>query len=146
MNIKVFNIDTIPNIYIDNDVTIGIAWSGDAYLAKSENSDLVYIYPEDGYPLWIENVVILQDAPHVENAHRFINFLLRPEIAMQLMQLLGYSTANRTALTMLPSEFLANHVDRPLEQIYPKASFLRDLDDQICRIYDQDWEYLKMGD
>lgn len=145
-NIKVFNIDTVPNIYIDNDVVIGIAWSGDAYLAKSENPDLTYIYPKEGYPLWIENVVILKDAPHVDNAHRFIDFLLRPEVAASMMQLLGYSSANRTALKLLPPKFLISHVDRPLEQIYPKAAFLRDLDDRVGRIYDKAWEHLKMGD
>ena len=39
-NVKIFNIDTVPNIYVDEDAIIGMAWSGDYKVAQTENSEL----------------------------------------------------------------------------------------------------------
>ncbi len=138
-NVKVFNIDTVPNIYIDEDAVIGMAWSGDARLAMKENTDLIYIYPREGYSIWIDNLAIIKNAPHIENAHRFINFLLRPDIAKTIATTLGYATANATAARMMK-----NNTDGSIKNILEKGNIQMDLSDEVKHIYEKYWERLKI--
>lgn len=46
-----------------------------------ENRDLEYVIPKEGTNLWIDSWVIPKNAEHVENAHKFIDFMSRPDIA-----------------------------------------------------------------
>ena len=139
-NVKIFSIDTVPNIYIDEDATIGMAWSGDANLAKEKNQDITYIYPRDGFSLWVDNLVIIKDAPHIENAHIFINYLLRPDIAKAVAISIGYATANATTMQMMHN----NNIDGPIGDIIKKGVIQLDLHDDIKHLYEKYWEKLKI--
>ena len=74
-NVRLFNSDAVNSILIDEDATIGMAWNGDLYNAWLENPKLAFIVPQDGCELWVDTFVILKNAPHPENAYRFLNFL-----------------------------------------------------------------------
>lgn len=117
-NIKLFNADAAKATYIDEDATIGMGYSGDIYVAQQENPHLVYVYPKEGFTLWIDCLAIPKNAPHLDNAYRFINFLLRPDIAAKLSQDLGYASPNAAALKLLPPKVRNNAT------IYPPASTL----------------------
>jgi spermidine/putrescine transport system substrate-binding protein len=145
-NIKIFNIDTVPNIYIDEDAIIGMAWSGDYQLAQEENPDLEYVYPKEGLSLWMESFVILKNAPHIDNAHRFLNFMLRPEIAKIVSLSIGHSTANQAAVKLMPSKLQRNSVANPDAKIMQRGEIQRDLDIQTRHLYEKYWEKLKIGD
>ncbi|MDR1012377.1 MAG: spermidine/putrescine ABC transporter substrate-binding protein [Coxiellaceae bacterium] len=144
-NIKIFSIDTIPNIYIDEDAIIGMSWSGDHRLAKEENSNLEYIYPKEGFPLWIDNWAILRDAPNVEQAHKFINFMLRPKIAKQITIITGNATANKSAIKLLPKKLQYNHIVNPPQKIIRQGQIQFELDDKIRQLYEEYWELLKIS-
>ncbi len=144
-NIKIFNIDTVPNIYIDEDAIIGVAWSGDYKLAHDENPALEYVYPKEGFSTWMESFVILKDAPHVENAHKFINFILRPEIAKQISLAIGHSTANKSAVKLMPITLQQNSVANPNQEIMKQGEIQRDLDPETRHLYEKYWERLKIG-
>ncbi|MDR1057130.1 MAG: spermidine/putrescine ABC transporter substrate-binding protein [Coxiellaceae bacterium] len=144
-NIKIFSVDTVPNIYIDEDAIIGMAWSGDCKLAQDENSNLEYIYPKEGFSLWIDSFVILKDAPHIESAHKFINFMLRPEIAKQIILAIGHSTANKSAIKLLPIKLQRNPVTNPPQEIMRLGKIQLDLSDKTRYLYEKYWELLKIN-
>lgn len=144
-NIKIFNTDTIPNIYIDEDAIIGMAWSGDCKLAQQENPFLQYIYPQEGFALWLDSFAILKDAPHADNAHKFINFMLRPEIAKHTSLTLGHSTANLAAFKIMPKKTQQNHVAYPNNEIMLRGELQLDLNEEARRIYEKYWERLKIN-
>lgn len=145
-NIKIFNVDTVPNIYIDEDATIGMIWSGDYKLAKEMNHNLEYIYPEEGFPLWIDSLAILKNAPNINNAHEFINFIMQPKIAAKVSLLIGHSNTNKGALksTLKPNYF--PYIDNPSKKTLKRSETLIDLDDKTKKIYEKYWEKLKIGD
>lgn len=117
-NVKLFNTDAVKVDYIDEDAVIGLGYSGDTYQAWQENPDLVYIYPKDGFVVWVDSLTIVKNAPHLANAYKFINFLLRPDIARQLSLQLGYATPNLAALKTMPDNIRNNPI------IYPDAKTL----------------------
>lgn len=144
-NVRLFNIDAVPNIYIDEDATIGMIWSGDCKLAQQENANLQYIYPQEGFAVWVDSIAIVRNAPHADNAHAFINFILRPEIAKAISLATGHSTPNTDARKLLPLEIQNNPVAYPDSKILSKGMFQEDISDNVLRIYNNYWEMLKIG-
>lgn len=143
-NVRVFNSSAVANMFIDEDITIGLAWGGDTFLANRENPHITFIYPEEGFQISLDCLAIPQNSQHLNEAHQFINFLLRPEIISQIPPLIGYATPNRTANQLLPEVLRHNPIISPNPQTLKRGKFQRDLG-QANRIYERYWERLKIG-
>ncbi len=143
-NIKLFNSDSADNLYIDEDVAIGINYSGDTYRDSLENPDLVYIYPKEGFTVWIDSMAIPKGAPHLANAYKFINFLLRPDIAKEIAISQQYSSPNLVAEKMMPESRKKNPILNPSAETLKRAESSLDLGDADA-IYAKYWEMLKIG-
>lgn len=143
-NIKVFNSNSITNLYIDEDVTIGMSWSGEATKAIAENPNLVYIYPKDGVWFWIDCLAIPKYAPHPQNALLFMNFLLRKDISMKLMQYNGYSSPNLETMKEAPASYRENPAMNPSQEIIKRAH-LQSYVGHANSIYQKYWQLLKLG-
>src|SRR5690606_35766211 len=78
-SVKTFNSDSPKTPLIQGNVSIGVIWNGEAYMAQQEMPNLAYIYPEEGAVLWVDSFVIPKNAANVDNAHKFIDFMLRAE-------------------------------------------------------------------
>jgi len=145
-NVKIFNIDTVPNIYIDEDAIIGMAWSGDCKMAQDENQQLQYIYPKEGFLLSIDSFAILKNATNLENAYKFIDFMMRPEIAMQASLAIGFVTANQAAIKLMPLKIQHSPVLNPNAKTMQRGKIQLDIPEKERHIYEKYWEKLKIGD
>ncbi len=59
---------------------MAIWYGGNAMRARQKNiPDLVYAYPKEGVRGWADNLAIPSKAPNVDNAKRFMNFMMDPE-------------------------------------------------------------------
>lgn len=143
-NIRLFNDDAIQNILVDEDVHIAMIYNGDFYQASTENKDLRFIYPQDGFTIWIDNIAIPKSAPHLANAYKFINFILRPDIAEEIATHLGYSTPNLAAIKLMPQELRNNPILNPSAEILKRGQLLTD-SGQDEALYEKYWELLKIG-
>lgn len=143
-NIRLFNDDAVISIYADGDASIGMGQNGDVALAMQDNPNLVYIYPEDGFSIWIDSLVIPKYAPHVDNALRFIDFILRPEISKQIILSIGFSTPNRETLKLLPLAIRNNPIYNPPASVLKRGHLQKDLQDAVP-IYQHYWQLLKLG-
>jgi spermidine/putrescine transport system substrate-binding protein len=143
-NIKIFNSDAEQTIYIDEDVVIGMGYNGDIHLSQAENPKINFIFPKDGFVIWIDSLAITKHALHVENAHKFINFLLRPDIAKMVSLTTGYSTPNKEAIKLLPKEVQNLEIINPSADTMKRAELQGDLG-QALELYEKYWELLKIG-
>ncbi|CAM4446762.1 MAG: Spermidine/putrescine-binding periplasmic protein [Legionellaceae bacterium] len=143
-NIKIFNAEAGKAIYIDEDVTIGMGWNGDINLANKENSNLEFIYPEEGYVISLDSMGIPINAPHLENAYKFINFILRPDIAKKISIETGYATANGEALKLLPKALRENPITYPNNEILARGHFQTDAGSSST-LFEQYFQQLKIG-
>ena len=64
-------------------------------MAQQEMPNIRYVYPEEGYHFWVDSFAIPAGSENTAEAHQFIDFMLRPEIAKQCSQEIGYATPNR---------------------------------------------------
>lgn len=144
-NVKVFSTDTVVSIMIDEDVTVGMSWTGDAYKAARENPNIKFIYPKDGFVIWVDNFAIPKSAPHKDEAYAFLNFILRPDIAKEIAMYTNFPTTNLAAFKLLPTEVQNNETIYPSKAILDKGQFQTDTSDATLALYEKYWEQLKMG-
>jgi len=105
----------------NKELCVAMSWSGD-YATSSRRAkeagidiELRYTVPVEGGALWVDGLYIPTDAPHVENAYKFINFLLRGDVAAGISQEVEYANANAESWKLMDQEALDNPA------IYPDA-------------------------
>ncbi|WP_081647019.1 extracellular solute-binding protein [Limisalsivibrio acetivorans] len=143
-NVLLFNSEAPKIPYITGEVNIGMNWNGESYTAHEENPAIEYIYPKEGVILWMDNFVIPKNAENVENAHKFIDFVLRPEIAKIITEEIGYAIPNAEAKKLLDEEIRNNETIYPSAETIEKGEFQMDVGEAIT-IYEEYWEKLKTG-
>ena len=89
-SISRFSGSRFVNELVAGESCLAQAWSGEAQMAQERANEvgkkvhIKYVVPEEGGTLWIDGIVIPKGAPHPKNAHKFINFLLKPEHAAEV--------------------------------------------------------------
>lgn len=144
-NVKVFSTDTVVSILIDEDATVGMAWNGDAFKASQENPNVSFVFPKDGFVIWVDNFSIPKNAPHKNEAYAFVNFLLRPDIAKEVALATSFPIANLAGEKLLPPEIKNNPTIYPSKEMLSHGQFQIDLGEETLGIYEKYWEQLKMG-
>ena len=141
-SVRVFDSDSPKQAMLNNEVQAAVLWNGEAYIAAGENPDIRYVYPKEGYSLWVDNLCIPVNAANVENAHVFIDYLLRPEVAAFICQEMGYSTPNLAAKAILPEEVRSNPIVYPSPEDMDLGEFETDLGEAV-KAYEECWMRLK---
>ena len=99
-NLYGFEVDSGKSDIVTGKISINFAWSGDAVyamdLAESEDPDnplyLNYYVPDEGSNIWFDGWVMPKGA-NKELAQMFVNYLCRPEVAVQNMNFIGYTSS-----------------------------------------------------
>lgn len=143
-NIRLFNADGVKSLYIDGDLTLGMGWNGDIYQAKRENPAIDFVYPKEGFVISIDSMAIPIGAAHLDNAYRFMNFILRPDIAKKISLATGYASPNEAAVKLMPKSILANAMIYPDKRTLSRGVEQEDVGDAET-IYQKYWELLKLG-
>lgn len=144
-NIKLFASDSVQAIIIDEDAAIGSAWNGDVYKANLENKAIRFVYPKEGFVIWVDCLAIPKNPPHPKEALAFINFILKPESSRQIALKEGHAITNAKGVDLLPLAIKNNPIIYPSEKIVEKGYFQRDLDEETLTLYNYYWEQLKLA-
>ena len=106
--VQAYVIDQVRDKMIGGEAALGVIYSGEAIFTQRENPDLEYVIPEEGSNVWIDGWVIPKNAPNVENAEKFINFMCRDDIALMNFEYITYSTPNVAAQALIEDEEIRN--------------------------------------
>ena len=90
----------------------------------------------------MDNLCIPKNAANVENAHLFIDYLLRPEVAAFICQEMGYSSPNLAAQATLPEDVRGNSIVYPAKPDMARGEFETDLGPAV-KAYEECWMRLK---
>ena len=141
--VRVFDSDSPKQALLSGEVAVGLVWNGEAYVANGENKAIRYIYPPEGFSLWLDSFCIPKGATHVESAYRFIDYVLRPQVSATISQSMGYSSPNSKVFDFLPAEMKNNSIVNPPVQDAARGEFLDSLDEKTLKIYEDYWVKLK---
>jgi spermidine/putrescine transport system substrate-binding protein len=138
-NIKVFADDNGQDLLAAGEVKLCQEWNGDIKQIMNEDDDVAYVVPKEGSLLWQDVLAIPKGAPHPENAHAFINFLLDAEVGREIAQTIQFPTANRAAKELMPEEYKSSPVIFPAEEVIAKCEPGLYLGEEATRVRDEIW-------
>lgn len=141
--VLVYDSDNTKNLLLSEEVWIAHAYSGDVLMAAEEDPDIVYVVPEEGGAMWMDVMAIPKTARNVDGALKFINFILRPDIAAKLSESIAYASPNRSALELISEEVLEDPAIYPPEEVMEKLEWLDDLGDLTVTV-DRLWTEIKV--
>jgi spermidine/putrescine transport system substrate-binding protein len=127
---------------ISGDLLVAMCYSSDANEVMPENEDLAYVVPQSGTSLWMDTIAIPKTAPNVEGAYAWINFLLQPDVAVEVCKRLSFATPNQEAFNLLPLEIKNNQSLFPPESALEKCESIVPVKDAINAVYDGYWTKL----
>jgi spermidine/putrescine transport system substrate-binding protein len=142
-SVRVFDSDSPKQALLSGEVAVGVIWNGEAYVANSEDPAIHYIYPPEGFSLWMDSFCIPKGARNIDNALAFLDFILRPEIAAKISEEMGYSSPNAKAKDFLSDEIKKNPIVYPTPEDAARGEFLDNLGDATMAIYNNYWVKLK---
>ena len=144
--VQAYVIDEAKDKLVSGEAAIGVVFSGEALLMTLENPDLEFVVPKEGTNFWIDSWVLTRDAEHVDNAHKFIDFMCRPEIAVINFDYLGYSTPNIAVQELEENEDYKNsEVAFPDPSVYENQETYKYLGEQADRMYSDLWIQVKVN-
>ena len=140
--VKAYQVDETKDKMVAGEAALALVWSGDAQYAINLNPDLAYVVPEEGSNVWVDGMVITKTAANPDNAHAFIDFLSRPEIAAMNVEYIEYSTPNQGAIELLGEDYIDNPNLNPGMDIIENCEFFHDNHD-VKVLYDTFWGMVK---
>ena len=114
-------------------------WNGDILQVMKEDDDLAYTVPTEGGLLWQDTMAIPKGAPHPENAHAFMNFILDAEVGAKIAETIQYATANAAAKAKMPAEYRENPAIFPTEEVVAKCESAIYVGEEGTKMRDEAW-------
>ncbi len=137
-----FGSDTARDVLVSGDALAGMIYNGFSARAREEGANVEYAYPKEGYIVWMDNVVLLRDAPNRDAAIVFMDFLLRPENAAAVTNYAQYTAGVAGVDPFLEPALLTSPEQNPPADA-PAGTFIEVCDEPTQRLYDAIWTNLK---
>ena len=102
----------------NNDWAASVNWNGSTMRARLANPTVAYGYPKEGYPLFMDSVALLSDAQNVDNAYKFLDFIMVPENAAMISAYARYANGIAGSADFMPEDMkTAPEVVTPAEHV-----------------------------
>lgn len=137
-----FGSDTAKDVLVSGDAAAGMIYNGFSAKARAEGANVEYAYPREGFVVWMDNVVLLKDAPNRANALAFMNFLLDPENAAAVTNYAAY-TAGVAGVDPFLDDAIRTSPENNPPATAPAGSFIAVCDEATQKLYDAIWINLK---
>jgi putrescine transport system substrate-binding protein len=154
-NVRKFNSSEYLNALATGEICLIVGWSGDIKQAQKRaaeakggqggNIEIGYAIPKGGAQMFFDNFAIPKDAKNVAEAHAFIDYMLRPEVAAKNSNFLSYANGNLASQRLLDKAVLDDRT------VYPDAETMKSLylitarDQKTQRLINRLWTKIKTG-
>jgi putrescine transport system substrate-binding protein len=140
-------IDALAN----GEICLAVGWSGDVLQSRDraaevgQGVEVAFSVPKEGTIIWFDMYAIPADAPHPNNAHAFINFMMKPEVAAANSNFVNYATGNAASLALVDESVRNDPGVYPPAEV--KAKLFPDLaaSDDFTRLVNRSWTRFTTG-
>ncbi len=149
--VQKFNSSEFISGLANGDLCLAIGWSGDVLQAQSRAEEakngvhIRYTIPKEGTQMWFDQMAIPADARNVENAHKFIDYILRAEVGAKLSNYVFYANGNKASQTYIEKSLLQDPAIFPPEDILQKLFTITPYPSKIQRRVTRSWTKIKSG-
>jgi putrescine transport system substrate-binding protein len=135
----------------NGEICVAVGWSGDV-LQAAERADeagrdvnVWYAIPEEGAMQWFDMLAIPADAPNPENAHAFINFIMKPETAAAITNYVWFPNANAAAFELVDEEIREDPAIYPTDEVAATLFTGVTYDGRTDRLVTRLWTRVRTG-
>ena len=138
-NVKAIAEDNGQDLLAAGEVDMAVEWNGDIAQLYAEDDDVGYVIPSEGSYYWQDCLCIPTGAPHPQNAHAFINYLLGAEVGRDLAEYIEYATPNAAARKLTSDSYRTHPI------IFPSAAEVATLEPSLylgeerAELIDAEW-------
>jgi putrescine transport system substrate-binding protein len=135
----------------NGELCVAVGWSGDVLIAmdRAEEAgrgiEIEYTIPVEGTIEWFDVMAIPVDAPNPENAHAFINFILRPDVIADITNYVFYPNAVPASLEYVDDEIAEDPSIYPPEEVMAKLFPSPVYDARTDRVMTRLWTRVRTG-
>ena len=122
-NIVRFETNTPEDSLINGEAVAGFMYSNQAVKGQAADSKFEPVFPEEGMPIFIDSFVMSKESPNKDNTYKFLDFILRPEIAAKIADITNFTTANKAADEFLSDEYRNNPMLNIPDEVAENTSF-----------------------
>ncbi|WP_417505217.1 polyamine ABC transporter substrate-binding protein [Marinomonas gallaica] len=150
-NIKYFHSSQYISDLANGDVCVSVGYNGDVLQSQSraaeagQGVDIEFVIPKEGTVAWFDLMAIPADASHPEAAHKFIDFILKADIAAAISNYVYFAVPNTAAESMLNDDVANNKGIYPpqavKENLYVQSAHTSRFDRSLTRA----WTNIKTG-
>ncbi len=139
------------NDIANGDICAAIMWSGDAFQAayraeEAENGNVIdYYIPNEGTNLWFDVMAIPADAKNVDNAYKFVDYMMRADVAAENVNYVWYASGNKAAEASIDPEILSHPGIYPTDAAQEKLFVTPVYDAKTDRIVTRVWNRFLAG-
>ncbi|WP_085024990.1 polyamine ABC transporter substrate-binding protein [Ensifer aridi] len=125
-NIRKFHSSEYINALANGDICLAVGFSGDIFQARDRAAEakagvtVDYSIPAQGAQMWFDMLAIPADAPHVAEAHEFINYMMKPEVIAKASNYVFYANGNKASQQFLDKEVLEDTAIYPTDEVMQK--------------------------
>ncbi|MBE9398971.1 polyamine ABC transporter substrate-binding protein [Pontibacterium sp. N1Y112] len=150
-HIKQFTSSQYINDLANGDSCVAVGFSGDIFQASARAEEanngieVAYSIPKEGTEIWFDMLLIPADAKNSENAHKFINYLMRPDVIAEITDYVWYANPNKDATRLIDQEIARNPAIYPTEETKKNLFISEQVTPKIAKIRNRVWSDLKAG-
>ena len=99
-SIRKFHSSEYINALANGDICMAVGWSGDVLQSRDRAAEadqgvtVAYVAPKEGTQMWFDQMAIPADAPNVDEAHEFLNFIMEPEVIAKATNYVYFANGN----------------------------------------------------
>ncbi len=138
--------------YIDDlangEICLALGYSGDIFIASdnaAEGVEVGYVIPKEGAATLMDLLAIPADAPHPENAHKFIDYIMKPEVVAAITDYVFYANPNLAATEFVSEEVKGNPGIYPPAETVANAFALTAHSPEFEEVLTRTWTRIKTG-
>jgi putrescine transport system substrate-binding protein len=150
-SVRKFHSSEYLNALASGEICLAVGFSGDVKQAQKRAAeakngvDVAYAIPKEGAQLWFDNLAIPKDAKNVAQAHAFINYLQKPEVAAKNSNLISYANGNLASQQLIDKEVLDDPTVYPDADTMSRLYTIKVYDAATQRLMNRMWTRIKTG-
>lgn len=150
-HVQKFHSSEYINALANGDICLAVGFSGDVLQARDRAAEagagveIAYALPKEGALMWFDQMAVPADAPHPDEAHAFINYMLKPEVAAKASNYVYYANGNLPSQPLLNEDVIGDKAIYPDEAMVAKLYTKLPYDPQTQRLITRAWTTVMTG-
>ncbi len=139
------------NALANGDICIAVGWSGDIFQARDRADEakngveIGYAIPKEGALMWFDQMAIPADAKNVEEAHIFLDYIMRAKVIAKATNYVYYANGNKASQPLLEKDIIEDPAVYPDAETSAKLYTLQPYDPKTTRVITRAWTKIKTG-